>query len=52
MVIKIRDNLTPNSLPVTLSPTFDGLFTGSVVDISAVVTSAVVTSVAVEFAKL
>ena len=46
----MKDNLTLNSLPVTLSPTLDRLFIASVVGIAAVVTSVVL--IAVAFTKL
>ena len=46
----MKDNLTLNSLPVTLSPTLDRLFIASVVGIAAVVASVVLIEVA--FTKL
>ena len=46
----MKDNLTLNSLPVTLSPTLDRPFIASVVGIAAVVISVVL--IAVAFTKL
>lgn len=48
----MKDNLTLNSLPVTLSPTLDRLLIASVVEIAAVVTSVVLIAVASILAEL
>ena len=48
----MKDNLTLNSLPVTLSPTLDRLLIASVVGIAAVVTSVALIAVESILAEL